>query len=130
MELIKEKVKKTSKVSFIMFSIAIAILVVYANVKKDETIELPTIVVVYLLISTVVALLCFMAAFILDAIESIKKGSVSYVMELLRMIVLYFCVYAGANILLNKNTPNLQMTFLSAVIFACISRVGRNIYRN
>lgn len=128
MEFMKEKMKKASKISLTLFVIAIAILVIYGNMVKDETIEIPTILAVYLLITTAAALICALISFVLDAIESIKKDKFAYVTGLLGIAIVYFVGYVGIEIFLNGNKPNLQATFIAALIFACISRTGKFLY--
>lgn len=128
MEIMKKTIKKAGKICLVMFCIAIAILVGYAFMSKEEVIEVPTVIGIYLLLTSVAILICMSLAFVFDVIENMRRDKVSYIKELLRMAVIYFVIFVGVDYLGNGNKPGLQTKLISAFVVVCIWRAGKYLY--
>lgn len=85
---------KIAKISVVAFLVSLAILVYYGLTTTGEEIELPLLLGIYFLISTVAFVICILIAMVLEFVENIRRDTVYPVWYGLTIVVFWLAIVA------------------------------------
>lgn len=85
--------KLIGKISIIVFLVSLVIMLCFTFGSKSEVIEVPELIGISFIVSTIVSLICVIIATVLDVIEGVRIRKGAYFKECAIQILLFFVLY-------------------------------------
>ena len=117
--------KNICRVSILIFVVLILTFAFFISNLESGKIKAPQLLGVFLAFFALSTLVCLAAAFVLDAVESIKKNKFLYFFIMIINIIVIAYVYNYF-----AHYPNILNCLPPAVVYACAVKAGDYIFRS
>ncbi len=124
----KEKFHKVSKLILICFLAVIAVLVGFAMFAGEQDITLPPILGIFIVIVTVLTVVCIFVAWLLDIVETVKRENFSFLVSYLAVIVVVAFVMAVGEYYLGEHIFDIAAWLRKSALIICAMRAGNYIF--
>lgn len=119
---------KASRITLILFALAIAILILYIVITNgDEIIELPTVLGLFVFGAIFATAITVLIAVIIDIVESYKKEGFSFLKKYIMEIVFTGLTFTLYEYFIGKSGETWIQCFAQATIIVCAIKAGSNV---
>ena len=124
----KQKFRKISKLILICFLAVIAVLVGFAMFAGEQDIALPPILGIFIVIVTVLTLVCIFVAWLLDIVENVKREKLSFLVSYVAVIVVVALVMAVGEYYFGEHIFDIAAWLKKSAFIICAMRAGNYIF--
>lgn len=128
-DIMKKRFIQISRIFIILFGCELAVLLGFIFFTKEDEIAIPSILGVAFLIGIIGMLVCVAIAFVLDAIESIKRDNFSYIAGYLGAVAVLTIAVTAVDYFWGEQQGAILETAIKALVVVGGSRAVEYVFR-